>query len=223
MKKFGLILVTVIALSQVLAGCSRPITGNETADKALVAFNDIVKRNLDNKVYHEPMLHWGLALPTGDKLEWVKNTNKSTADIVMEMDVVPFIKAGLDAKKLDENKYVVKPSSKINNQPVRDLLFHRFNVSDKNEMAQGSDDAMRRLLKQKPELVKFDQIENKFVLTLDGGFEVRWTESLGLNDTDFEFIIEAAPLIAAGVEPYKLKGSGWELKGDTFIKSYTLK
>ena len=66
---------------------------------------------------------------------------------------------------------------------------------------------------------------------LNGGFETRWTEKLGLNEADMVFIIEADPLTAAGLEIAKLEQNGWVFKTagtdganpNQLIKTYRLK
>lgn len=77
MKKIASIVLMGALIVTVAAGCSRVVTGNEEADKALASFNAIVKANEDKKGFHMEMQHWGLALPGDDKFEWSKDRHIS--------------------------------------------------------------------------------------------------------------------------------------------------
>ncbi len=233
MKKFGLRILPLIALVIAMAGCNRTITGDVQADKALEAFNDTVKQNPDRKGFHEALQHWGFVLTAGDKFEWSKDTSANEIDFAMVMTAEPFLNSGLDISKLDGSGYVFSRAKQENGKPVPDLLIHPFNVSDKKETSQGSEDAMRRLLKQEPSLVGYLGEQQCYRLMLGGGFEVQWAEKPGLDSADMTFIIEADPLTAAGVDISKMKESGWVFEeaddgSDTgkipnrFVKMYKL-
>lgn len=38
---------------------------------------------------------------------------------------------------------------------------------------------------------------------------MQWTRQLGLNDADMIFVLNAEPLVKAGLDVNKLEGSGW--------------
>lgn len=232
MRKTTLFLLSLFAFIA-FAGCSRVQTGNPVSDGALVAFNEIVAQNKDRKGFHAMMMHWGLSLPGGDKLEWTKDTAANEADFVMVIAAEPFLNAGLDTAALTGGGYVFQEATIEEGKPVADLLLYTYNVSDKKETAQGSEDAMRRVLKQNPALVSHHAQSQRYRLTLADGFEVQWTEKPGLHDVDIAFRIAADPLIAAGVDGSKLHESGWtyqEAGSDAdlgshpnqFVRSYTL-
>ncbi|MDF2557879.1 MAG: hypothetical protein K0R71_1707 [Bacillales bacterium] len=211
MKKFILILASLtLALS--LAACSgKSQTGSKETDNALEAFNSIVEKYPDKKGFHKVLKHWGFALPGGDKFEWTKDTSANPIDFAMVMVAEPFLKAGLDTDKLDSN-YVFKPSEIEEGKKIPDLLIHPFNLNDKKETSQGSEDAFRRLLKADNDLVEYHKDLNHYRLFLNGGYEVQWTEELGMNNADMSFVIEADPLVKAGLDVTKLEGTGWIYK-----------
>ncbi|AEF84403.1 putative lipoprotein [Treponema primitia ZAS-2] len=218
MKKCVLLIVGALL---VLAGCNRAQTGSRESDEALEAFNAIVKANLGRKGYHDALKHWGLSLPGGGKFEWTKDTGANNIDFAMVIPAEPFIRAGLDVTRLDGSGYVFQASKTEGGEVLPDLLLHPYNVSDKKESAQGSEDAFRRILKQKNSLVKYhgDLQHYRLFLFNEGEtpFEVQWTEKLGLNDADIIFVIPADPLIRAGLDIARLD-SGWffkEAAGDT--------
>lgn len=231
-KIVALIVSSVIVLS--FAGCSRTVTGNKDTDNGLNAFNAIVKAYPANKGFHQALQHWGFKLPTGEKFEWSKDTSANKADFAMVMLADPLVKAGLDISKLDKNQWLYEPAAKDDNgQDLPNRLIKPYNVSDKKVSSNGSEDAMRRILKQDPTLVKYNKDEKHYMLTLGDGNSVHWAETLGASNEDMEFVLKAEPLIKAGLDVKKLDGTGFKLevagkdnmdsKDDQLVKAFKLK
>jgi len=231
-KKSIIFLISSILIIS-LVGCGRSETGSKDSDSALKAFNAIVKEYPKNKGFHSALQHWGFKLPTGDKFEWTKDTSANKIDFAMIMEADPLIKAGLDVTKLDSNKWVYKPAEMEAGIQLPNRLIFPYNVSDKKETSNGSEDAFRRLLKQDPKLIKNNKEENHFVLMLSDGNEVHFAETLGKTDEDMEFVLKAEPLIKAGLDVTKLEGTGFKLEKagkdgmggseDQLVKGYKLK
>ncbi|GHV90336.1 hypothetical protein AGMMS50268_08390 [Spirochaetia bacterium] len=215
MKNSVFSMMAVITALVLLAGCNRVQTGGRESDEALGAFNAIVKANQDRKGYHDALKHWGLSLPGGSKFEWTKDTGAGPIDFAMVIPAEPFIKAGLDVKRLDGTGYVFQAAKVEGGESLPDLLLHPYNVSDKKENAQGSEDALRRILKQKNSLVQYHGDVHHYQLSLynegEPPFEVYWTEQLGLDDADIVFAIPADPLTAAGLDIARLDGNWFYL------------
>jgi hypothetical protein len=210
-KIISLLVSSVLVLSFV--GCSRTVTGNKETDNGLNAFNAIVKAYPANKGFHQALQHWGFKLSSGEKFEWTKDTSANKADFAMVTLADPLVKAGLDINKLDKNEWLYEPAGKDENgQELPNRLIKPFNVSDKKVSSNGSEDAMRRILKQDPSLVKYHKTQQHYRLILGDGNEVEWTEKLGLNDADMIFVLKAEPLIKAGLDVNKLQESGWTFK-----------
>ena len=235
MKKTKKILVilfsSILALS--FAGCSRTVTGSKQGDNGLKAFNDIVKAYPKNKGYHKALQHWGFKLPSGEKFEWTKDTSANKADFAMVMLADPFVKAGLDVTKLDKNEWLYEPAAKVEGVDLPNRLIKIYNVSDKKEVSNGSEDALRRLLKQDTKLMGYIKDEKHYMIMLGEGYAVHFAEVLGATDEDMEFALKAEPLIKAGLDVKKLEGSGFKLepagkdnmdsKYDQLVKGFKLK
>jgi hypothetical protein len=202
-----------VGAAMAFAGCNRVQTGNRESDEALAAFNAIVQANLDRKGYHDALKHWGLSLPGGSKFEWTKDTSANDIDFAMVIPAEPFVAAGLDVSRLEGTGYVFQAAKLEGGEALPDLLLHPYNVSGKKENAQGSEDAFRRILKQKNGMVQYhgDLRHYRLYLYDEGGapFEVQWTEELGLSDADIVFVIPADPLVAAGLDISRLDSNGW--------------
>jgi hypothetical protein len=210
MKK---LLLATAALALFLAACNREITGGEESDRALAAFNAIVKANQSRKGYHDAMKHWGLSLPGGGKFEWTKDTSANDIDFAMVIPAEPFIRAGLDVSRLEGTGYAFQAAMIEAGESLPDLLLHPYNVSDKKHNAQGSEDAFRRILKQRNSMAQYQEEPGRYRLFLyDEGelpFEIQWAAAPGAGDADIVFVIPADPLLAAGLDPGRLD-NGWE-------------
>jgi len=233
-KVIALIVSSVLVGSFV--GCSRTVTGNKEADKGLNSFNEIVKAYPEKKGFHEELKHWGFELPTGEKFEWSKDMSANKADFAMVMLADPLVKAGLDIDKLDKNEWLYEPAGK--NDMGVDLpnrLIKPYNVSDKKQTSSGSEDSLKRLLKEDTDMIKYHEDQKHYGLKLGDGNEVQWTEKLGVNNADMIFVLKAEPLVKAGLDVTKLEGSGWVFKAasdddmgngpnpDQIVKIYDIK
>lgn len=221
-KIAGIMLIAGVILS----GCGRVITGSGESDDALAAFNAIVKANQDRKGYHAALKHWGLSLPGGGKFEWTKDTGAGEIDFAMVIPAEPFIRAGLDLSRLEGSGYVFKPAGVEDGEETPDLLLHPYNVSDKKENAQGSEDALRRILKQNNGLIRYRAETGQYRLLLSGGFEVLWAEKPGQDGGEIAFVIPLEPLVRAGLDRTKLEGfrllTGPGADSNQLIEFYTL-
>lgn len=234
-KKVGYILIfTALAIS--IAGCSRTATGSKEADNALNSFNQIVKAYPENKGFHSALQHWGFKLPTGEKFEWSKDMSANKADLAMVVLADPLVNAGLDVSKLDKNEWLYEPAGKDDKGvDLPNRLIKPYNVSDKKQTSNGSEDSMRRILKADTNIIKYHEKQQHYGLKLGEGNEVQWTEKLGLNDADMIFVLNAEPLVKAGLDVNKLEGSGWVFKpasdddggmganSDQIVKIYDIK
>lgn len=234
MNKFKRILTvglsSVLVLS--LAACGNKDVEETISDKGVVAFNEIVKTYSDKKGFHDALQHWGFAMEPGEKLEWSKDMSANKADFAMVVKADPLIEAGLDVEKLDKNVWIFEKAGKDTmgmEQPA--VLILPYDISDKSLVSKNSDDSMKALLEADPDNLIYHEDKQHYVLNLGGTNEAIWTEKLGLNDSDMIFVLEAEPLIAAGLDIDKLEGSGWTFKKaseadktpDQIIKTYDLK
>ena len=206
-KIAAMLLSSILVISTV--GCSRTVTGSKEGDGGLNAFNEIVKTYPENKGFHKALEHWGFKLPTGEKFEWTKDMSANVADFAMVMLADPLVKAGLDVTKLDANQWLYKPAETEDGVQLPNRLIKPYNVSDEKEVASGSEDSLRRLLKKDPSLIKYHKDQQHYRLSIGDGNEVQWTEKLGLNNADMIFVLKAEPLVKAGLDVNKLEGSGW--------------
>ncbi|EYE88869.1 hypothetical protein Q428_05710 [Fervidicella metallireducens AeB] len=212
-KLLSITVISIFILTSI--GCTRKGELNSDAQGGLEAFNKIVKAYPEKKGFHKALQHWGFKLPTGEKFEWTKNMGANKADFAMVILADPFINAGLDVNKLDKNGWIFKPSGIEEGVELPNLLIKPYNVSDKNQNSNGSEDALRRILKENEDLVVYDKGSKFYKLNLGDGNEVQWVKELGSNNADIIFVLKAEPLIKAGLDINKIQESGWKLKKTT--------
>lgn len=213
--KIKKIMMTALAVILVVtaSGCQRSKTGDVNSDNALKSFSAILKEYPSQKGYHEALNHWGFKLPTGEKFEWSSDMSANKADFAVVMLADPLVEAGLDIEKLDKNEWLYEPAGKDDmgeNLPNR--LIKPYDVSDKKVITDGSEDSFKKLLKEDNSLIKYNEDQKQYRLLLGNGNEVQWTQELGINNADMIFVIEAQPLIDAGLDVDKLEGSGWSFR-----------
>ena len=216
-SKFALLCSLVFGIGSVFMGCSsnQSQTGSQEADKALQSMNEMVKQFPDKKGFHKVLQHWNFSMPSGELFEWSRNSSANQADYAVVLMSDEFTKAGLDLQKMDKEKWLIKPAEVDNGKQLPNRLIKPYNVSDKNESADGSEDSLRRLFKQNPDIVKEDKATNSYALILGDGIEVRWAQTLGKGEYDMAFVLNAQPFALAGLDLKKIQESGWIFTGET--------
>lgn len=229
-------LMLTLALSSVivvsLSACGTKNVEENITDSGISAFNEIVKRYPEKKGFHDSLQHWGFEVEFGEKFEWSQDMSANKADFAMVVQAEPLIEAGLDVEKLDQNVWIYQDAGKDDmgmEQPA--LLILPYDIGDTQNKAKDSNDSMKALLAEDAENLMYHEDQQHYVLNLGGTNEVIWTEELGLNDSDMVFVLDAKPLMDAGLDTTRLEGSGWVFKEandasktpDQIVKTYDLK
>lgn len=226
MLKNKAIIISAILVGVTLAatGCGNRGNVDETKVKASESFVNIIKENKDDVGFHSELSHWGLKLPTGEKFEWTKDTSANEIDFAMVIPADPFTKAGLDVTKIDSKDLVFKAAANEGGMETPNLLIKPYNLSDKKQNSNGSEDAFKRLLKVQEVPVTYDDKVGKYVLDVEKNYKVMWTETLGQGTSDMVFVIDAKPLMDAGLDVDKISQEGWkyEKESNTLTKDFKL-
>jgi hypothetical protein len=229
--KYGILITGLLITSTVLYACNnKSDTGNIRADEALKSMNELVKTYPEKKGFHKVLQHWNFKMPSGELFEWTKDTSANKADYAIVLMSDELVDAGLNLDKMDKNEWLVKPAEVEDGNQLPNRLIKPFNVSDKVETSDGSEDALRRVLKQKPDMIKYDEGISMHVLSFGNGVEVLWAKDLANAPYEMAFKFDSEPFINAGLEPTKLKDKGWSIEGyDTvnkkgeILKKFSLK
>ena len=209
MKKQFIVLILVLTSVFIFSGCSntKPDDKGSMVKEATKNFDYIVSNNIEDKVFHSQLDHFGLLLKDGDKFEWTGDTSVSKADYSLSLNADEFIKAGLDVSKLDGTSFTYqKPSG-----TTPGMLVYTFNVSDKKAAYKDYKEAFEVLLSQIPE--RLSRLNNDgFILDIGQVFQVHWNGEQRKNK-DIAFVINAKDLIKAGLDVNKIKV--WKIRKNT--------
>lgn len=207
MKKSIMAVVMVTSLTLILAGCSAAVKPEKEvlAKNAAKNFELIVENNLENKVYHDQLKHFGLALGNQDKFEWAQDTSVGEADFSLSINANEFIQAGMDPAKLVSNEFEFVQGGET------EQLVHTFDVSDDESLYEDYKLAFEGLLSRVPDQIK--TIKNDgYILDLGQSFQVHWNGENRKNK-DIAFIINGDSLIKAGLDLEKL--TSWKVIKNT--------
>lgn len=195
MKKRILLLISIMTLFFMISGCTSKVNDKESEMKAAADnFDLIVSNNLENKVFHNELKHFGLLLKDQDKFEWTEDPSFSDADFSLSINAKEFIDAGLDTSKLQGTSFSLIKATESEN----DLLVHKFDVSNNKEKYEDYKEAFEKLIGQSPNQLATLQNDG-YILDIGQGFQVHWNGEKRENK-DIAFIINADDLIKAGVK-----------------------
>ncbi len=187
MKKVSLIALTVL-LAALLSGCALDViaTGSVSAlEKVLAALPKGVSQDESG---------FSIAAPDGSA-RFVANSDWSGGmDAMLEVDATPLIAAGLDPEKLQEGYALEGGKLYVG----RDL--GEGTLSGKTPL-----ELYRALIARHPDALGFHASLGHFGLALGGGM-FEWTKDLSDSDKDMVYVLDPAPLQAAGLKPEAVEG-----------------
>lgn len=198
---------------------------------ATTSFEALVKKLETQVSYNRIDQAWELDSPAGDALKFSldfsrPNVRDDTPDLEMEFSAAPFLKAGLDLSKLPSDKnlhYRLEDGKFMLQAEWSDQALEPLKGGDGKPLAvPGSDAApalgmvntFQRILADFRDRIGYHEKLGHYNIALGGGNQVEWAKDMAANDTDLIFVLEPAPLIAAGLNPAKV--AGW-----TFAKVET--
>lgn len=207
MKKH-IITIFIITLLLIFTGCS---SENSNQSDSLVQdatdnFSIIVSNNIENKIFHDELSHFGLMLKDGDKFEWTGDLSVSDADFSLSFNADEFIAAGLDVSKLEGTTFTYQESS----ENIPSMIVYTSDVGNEKKSYNDYLEAFQNLLSKMPGQLSI--LENDgYILDIGQGFQVHWNGEERVNK-DIAFIIGTDDLINAGLDIEKL--SSWKVMDD---------
>jgi hypothetical protein len=119
-------------------------------------------------------------------------------DVALEVDVSPFVSAGLDVEKLPED-YIISGNR---------LTVGRILGVNQEELASQVMplEAYKTIVSRRPDVIGYHIALDHYGVDLGGGNMFEWARDLDKNDKDIVFVLDPQPLIAAGVKPEAVAG-----------------
>ena len=143
---------------------------------------------------------WSLAAPDGMvRFIWSKNYAESPLhDVMLEFAAAPFIAAGLDPEKLPATYAYYDEMIMVGTKLGQETIKYS---GEATPLA-----AYEKLVQLKRNSIAYHGALDHYGIDLTGGNQFHWAKDINSNDKDMVFVLDPAPLIAAGVDPKLLKG-----------------
>ncbi len=225
------VLVAVIVAAVVkTAGGSLDVVGA----KSITSFEAVLNTLPDNVIADKTNGGWSLRAPDGSvRFIWSEDYSKSALyDVMLEFQAAPFVNAGLDTGKLPDNyaandEMLMVGTRLGTGQPVYEGAITPLT-------------AYEQIVNKHRESINYHMDLDHYGVKLGDGNMFEWAKNMETNtvknidqDKDIVFVLNPAPLIAAGVDPEKVEGwvyapvsvmeKGKTLEVYKFLKPFNLK
>jgi hypothetical protein len=145
---------------------------------------------------------WSFAAPDGSaRFIWSGNFAASPLfDVMIEMDAVPFIAAGLDVAKLPGNFY-------FNGE--NNLLVVGTKLGDEQLQYNGEITPLasyQQIVRLKRNAIGYHGAMDHYGINIGDGNLFEWAKDLNTNDKDIVFVLNPEPFIKAGADPDRIEG-----------------
>ena len=193
MKRKRMALTAALALVSLLSACSQlDVVGKG----AVSSFDTIIRAAGSNVTDDETYNGWDINAPDG-KARFIIGSDFSKSpmhDVMLEADLLPFINAGLDVKKLPEDMI------------VNNVLHVGTKLSSTGFAAKTPGEAFQQAVRVSRDSVKYHRDLDHFGLMLGNGNAFEWAKDVAANSKDIVFVLNPQPFIDAGVDPNKVAG-----------------
>jgi hypothetical protein len=223
-KKFTKLFIFCGAILIAASGFSRfDVVGKDS----IRAFDIILGTLPDNVKPDEMNGGWALQAPDGGaRFIWSSDYSKSSPhDIMLEIDAMPFIDAGLDTSKLPEDMFFYEGMIMIGVKLGDNVLKYKDSPTP---LA-----SYEHIVNLYRKVVGYHTALDHYGVTIGTGNLFEWAKDLSTNDKDIVFVLNPEPFIAAGVDPNKINGwvfakvsvdiDGKPTEVDKFLKPFNLK
>lgn len=192
-KSLLLLGITVGMLFSVTACSKLDVIGNDSIkafDRLLVTVSDNLSNNGEGS--------WRIQAPDQSAaFLWSSDYSLTTRDAWLEVDIAPFLAAGLDVTKLPVG--MVKDDQLIVGTEISDTSF----TYEEEITALAS---YEKLLDQKGELIGYHSSLDHFGIDLSAGNMFEWAKDSRSNDKDMVFVLEPKVLKEAGLDVNAVEG-----------------
>jgi hypothetical protein len=135
--------------------------------------------------------------------------------LIVYIDPAPFIAAGLDVTAISPLPNEIVSTLGISfRTPSYDML--NINVP-KTPL-----EAFEKGVKANRKSVGYHSEMDHYNLDFGDGNMLEWAKDLASNDKDLVFVLNAEPLIAAGVDPNAVEGWSYDAEENMFLKIYNI-
>jgi hypothetical protein len=195
-KSNGAALLVIMVLAFLVSCGNLDVVGKDSVK----SFNALLGKAPQEIVTDEMTGGWALFSPDGEtKFVWSKNYAESPLhDVMIVFKAQPFIDAGLDVNRLPEEYTVFEGMIMLGTKLGQENLKYSGNITPLASYEQ--------IVNLKRQTIGYHGALDHYGVNLSGGNLFEWAKDMNTNDKDMVFVLNPAPLIAAGVNPEKIKG-----------------
>ncbi|MDR3259452.1 MAG: hypothetical protein LBT51_07600 [Fusobacteriaceae bacterium] len=223
-KKFTKLFIFCGVILIAVSGFSRfDVVGKDS----IRAFDKVLETLPDNVKPDEMNGGWALKAPDGGaRFIWSSDYSKSFPhDIMLEIDAMPFIDAGLDTSKLPEDMFFYEGMIMIGVKLGENVLKYKGTPTPLS--------SYEHIVNLYRKVIGYHAALDHYGVTIGAGNLFEWAKDQSTNDKDIVFVLNPEPFIAAGVDPNKITGwvfgkvsvdiDGKPVEVDKLLKPFNLK
>lgn len=205
-----------------LVGCTQT---DVVAKYGISSFNEVI--GLSDVTVDSKLNSWSLVAPDGTA-RFLFSTNFEVSaphDVMMEIEVLPFIEAGLDVTKL--------PAGMVIDGMImvgQALGEQEFKVS----IQESPEASFKELVKLSRDSLGYHEALAHYGIDLGDGNKFEWAKDLTTNDKDIVFVLDPQVFVDAGVDVANVEGwvlakvevmdaSGNKVEVEKLLKPFNLK
>lgn len=208
--KYGVVMLGAIIFALAVVSCaSTDVVGKV----AKTSFKAILDASKDNVLFSNEDESWVLTSSAGDEVLFSTNFARNAAstggmadmekpDVEFTFDATPFVAAGLDIAKLptvDGIKYQIEEDRFM-------LHFELGNDVFAADAAKSFEATFAEIVRTQRSRIGYHEKLDHYGIGLGDGNMFEWAKDMLKNDKDIVWVLNPAPLIAAGVDPAKIEG-----------------
>jgi hypothetical protein len=199
------------------------------------SFKAVIEASKDRVSYSKEDGAWVLASEAGDQVLFATDFSANNApgsgadmdkpDVEFTFDAAPFIAAGLDPTKL------AAPEGVKYELDMGRLMLHFELAPDRfaADSVKSLEATFAEIVRTQRARIGYHEKLDHYGIKLGGGNMLEWAKDMSKNDKDIVWVLNPAPLIAAGVDPAKV--AGWvfakveskDASGKTVVEDKLLK
>lgn len=149
-----------------------------------------------------------LTAPNGESVSMTTTPEASDKDLLLTLDLAPFVAAGLDTTKLAEGY------SATDNQLI---IASEFTDKAYEKAATDAVSALNGLIGAQRDRFGYHEALDHYGIGFGNGNMFEWAKDMAKNDKDYVFVLEPTLLAEAGLNPESVEGwlyADVEVKGD---------
>lgn len=210
-KSIVLVLAGAMTVASLTACAKLDVVGKESIN----SFNAVLNVTGENVKADEQNVGWALSSPDESvRFIWSEDYSRAPLhDVMLEFDAQPFLEAGLDPSKLPAN-YAFYEGDVMGDMGSKMLMVGKKFGNDKLKY-EGDPTPLssyEQIVNKYRDSINYHTSLDHYGVMLGDGNMFEWAKDMKINgstkenqDKDIVFVLNPEPLIAAGVDPEKIK------------------